>query len=102
MLLRQLFEKLGATYIKLGQFIASSPTLFPEDYVTEFQKCLDKTEPVPWAIIERTIESELGADTHDLFASINRVPLATASIAQVHKAGNFQKNAFVSIQFCSS
>ena len=42
--LRVLFEKLGSTYIKLGQFIASSPTLFPREYVEEFQKCLDQAE----------------------------------------------------------
>src|SRR5690554_7558945 len=42
-LLRQTFENLGATYIKLGQFIASSPTFFPKEYVEEFQYCLDKT-----------------------------------------------------------
>ena len=50
MVLRKLFERLGATYIKLGQFIASSPSLFPEEYVTEFQKCLDRTEPVSWEV----------------------------------------------------
>ena len=85
--LRKLFEKLGATYIKLGQFIASSPTLFPEEYVLEFQKCLDKAEPVPWETVKRTIERELGAQTRDVFAYINPEPLATASIAQVHTAG---------------
>lgn len=58
-ILRKLFERLGATYIKLGQFIASSPTLFPAEYVTEFQRCLDRTEPVPWEAIQRTIQSEL-------------------------------------------
>lgn len=50
-LLRKLFERLGATYIKLGQFIASSPTLFPPDYVLEFQKCLDQTTPVPFSVV---------------------------------------------------
>lgn len=48
--LRSLFERLGATYIKLGQFIASSPSLFPPEYVLEFQKCLDKTTPVPYEV----------------------------------------------------
>ena len=43
-LVRRLFERLGATYVKVGQFIASSPTLFPAEYVLEFQKCLDATE----------------------------------------------------------
>ena len=37
--LRKLFERLGATYIKLGQFIASAPSLFPAEYVAEFQAC---------------------------------------------------------------
>ena len=85
--LRKLFEKLGATYIKLGQFIASSPTLFPEEYVLEFQKCLDRTEPVPWEVIKKTIDRELATGADNIFSEINRVPLATASIAQVHSAG---------------
>lgn len=58
--LRKLFERLGATYIKLGQFVASSPTLFPKEYVLEFQKCLDATEPLDWSVIKRVIEKELG------------------------------------------
>lgn len=85
-LLRKLFEGLGATYVKLGQFIASSPSLFPAEYVLEFQKCLDRTDPVPWAIIRATIESELGQPIDAVFESINSVPLASASIAQVHSA----------------
>lgn len=87
MVLRSLFEKLGATYIKLGQFIASSPTLFPEEYVLEFQKCLDKTEPVPWDTIQATLDAEFGGQADQIFSSLSRVPLATASIAQVHRAG---------------
>lgn len=58
-ILRKLFERLGATYIKLGQFVASSPSLFPPNYVTEFQKCLDQTEPVSYDKIRKTIEAEL-------------------------------------------
>jgi hypothetical protein len=50
----------GATYIKLGQFIASSPTLFPAEYVQEFQKCFDKTPPVPFAVIRDIIAADLG------------------------------------------
>lgn len=58
-ILRKLFERLGATYIKLGQFVASSPSLFPPEYVTEFQKCLDQTEPVSYERIRKTIQEEL-------------------------------------------
>ena len=69
--LRRLFELLGATYIKLGQFVASSPTLFPAEYVTEFQKCLDDTEPVPFARIKRVIEADLKIkDVSEVFASV--------------------------------
>ena len=83
--LRKLFERMGATYIKLGQFVASSPTLFPEEYVLEFQKCLDKTEALPWPTIKKVIEGELGPISKT-FESIEQTPLASASIAQVHKA----------------
>jgi len=84
--LRKFFEKLGATYVKLGQFIASSPTLFPEAYVREFQKCLDKTEETPFSRIERIVEKELGQPLSGVFRSFERKPLASASIAQVHAA----------------
>ena len=82
---------LSRQYIKLGQFIASSPTLFPAAYVEEFQKCLDSVEPVPFAEIERIIASELqtkGLSTQSVFSSIDPIPLATASIAQVHHLGS--------------
>ncbi len=54
-LMRRAFERLGATYIKLGQLIASSPSLFPEAYVKEFQRCLDQTEPVPFKEMKKIL-----------------------------------------------
>mmetsp|Transcript_32732 Transcript_32732/g.48469 ORF Transcript_32732/g.48469 Transcript_32732/m.48469 type:complete len:562 (-) Transcript_32732:98-1783(-) len=86
---RQLFERLGATYVKLGQFVASSPTLFPAEYVTEFQQCLDQTEALDYETkIKPILEQEYGgkAKLNQLFSSIDPKPLASASIAQVHKA----------------
>lgn len=85
-LLRQTFEKLGATYVKLGQFIASSPSLFPEPYVTEFQHCLDRTTPLPFEVMRRVLERELKRPLDQVFAEIDEKPLASASIAQVHAA----------------
>ena len=85
-LLRQTFERLGATYIKLGQFIASSPSFFPPEYVEEFQLCLDRTEPLPFATMKRILEKELGRPLSRLFKEIDPNPLASASIAQVHAA----------------
>ncbi|GGC66682.1 ABC1 kinase family protein [Marinobacter halophilus] len=85
-LLRQTFENLGATYIKLGQFVASSPTFFPKEYVEEFQHCLDKTPNLPFGVIKRIIREELGRPIDQVFAEIDPVALASASIAQVHAA----------------
>lgn len=84
--MRRIFEELGATYIKLGQFIASSPTLFPADFVEEFQACLDRTPTVPYHVIRRIIQEDLNRPIVTMFASIDPTPLASASIAQVHRA----------------
>lgn len=85
-LMRETFERLGATYIKLGQFIASSPTFFPREYVDEFQNCLDQTSPLPYRVMERILREELGSAVDTEFSRIDREPLASASIAQVHGA----------------
>lgn len=88
-ILRRLFEELGATYVKLGQFIASSPTLFPAEYVLEFQSCLDRSPTVPFPTVKRIIQSELGTrDLNKYFKSIETTPVASASIAQVCKYYN--------------
>ena len=84
--LRRTFESLGATYVKLGQFVASAPSAFPKEYVDEFQKCLDSTPVVEFSVIRRTIERDLGRSIDDVFASIDPSPLASASVAQVHRA----------------
>ncbi|WP_298451478.1 AarF/ABC1/UbiB kinase family protein [uncultured Marinobacter sp.] len=85
-MLRQTFESLGATYIKLGQFIASSPTFFPKEYVEEFQYCLDRTPNLPYGIIKGIISKELDRPIDQVFSEIDPVALASASIAQVHAA----------------
>ncbi|MGM0451721.1 MAG: ABC1 kinase family protein [Thermodesulfobacteriota bacterium] len=84
---RKAFERLGATYIKLGQLIASSPSLFPEAYVREFQRCLDKTDPIDFHQMAGVLEKELGPGyLGKIFSEINPVPIASASIAQVYAA----------------
>lgn len=88
-LLKENFEQLGATYIKIGQFIASTPSLFPRQYVEAFQGCLDQTTPLSYGYIEQVLRDELekdGKTLEDIFAHIEKSPLASASIAQVHAA----------------
>jgi predicted unusual protein kinase regulating ubiquinone biosynthesis (AarF/ABC1/UbiB family) len=85
-MLRQTFERLGATYIKLGQFIASSPTFFPKEYVDEFQYCLDRTPSLPFGEIRKLIARELDQPLETVFSHIEPTALASASIAQVYGA----------------
>ncbi|EOA20350.1 hypothetical protein CARUB_v10000658mg [Capsella rubella] len=84
--LRKLFERMGATYIKLGQFIASAPTLFPPEYVKEFQNCFDKAPPVPFEEIRKILQEELGKPIDSVYEYVDPTPIASASIAQVHGA----------------
>ncbi|KAM1141726.1 hypothetical protein FF1_041587 [Malus domestica] len=84
--LRRLFERMGATYVKLGQFIASAPTLFPPEYVEEFQNCFDRTPAVPFAEIQAILRKELGRPIDSVYEYVDPTPLASASIAQVHAA----------------
>ena len=86
-LMRETFESLGSTYIKLGQFIASTPSLFPREYVQEFQGCLDQTPTLPFSYIQQVLAEEFeGRNLNEIFSFIDEKPLASASIAQVHAA----------------
>ena len=69
--LRELFEALGATYIKFGQFIASSPSIFPKEYVDEFEQLLDQTAPIPFLTIEKIIAEELELPLTEVFSYID-------------------------------
>lgn len=86
-LMRETFEDLGSTYIKLGQFIASTPSLFPREFVEEFQGCLDQTPTLPFSYVQQVLASEFaGRNLDEIFTWIDEKPLASASIAQVHAA----------------
>jgi ubiquinone biosynthesis protein len=84
--LRVAFEKLGPTYIKLGQIIASGDGVFPPALVAEFKWCRDQVPAEPWPVVERVLTEELGQSLTHVFASVEHTPLAAASIAQVHAA----------------
>ena len=83
---RDRFAALGPTYVKLGQLIASSPGVFPGVLSEEFRTLLDRVPPADPGTIHDVLLAELGAPPTDGFAEFDPVPIASASIAQVHPA----------------
>lgn len=83
--IRRMLEELGPTFVKLGQVLSVRPDLIPLDYVLEFRKLQDEVSPLPFEVIKEEIERELGRPLEDLFEEVDPVPIASASIAQVHK-----------------
>jgi ubiquinone biosynthesis protein len=84
--LRLAAEKLGPTYIKLGQIISSGEGIFPAELVGEFKRCRDQVPPEPFRVVREVIEADLGRPLEQVFRWVDRTPLAAASIAQVHAA----------------
>lgn len=84
--LRRAAERLGPTYIKLGQIISSGEGLFPRELVEEFKACRDQVPPESFEVVREIVEADLGSPLEQIFAEFERVPLASASIAQVHRA----------------
>jgi ubiquinone biosynthesis protein len=84
--LRRSFERLGSTYVKLGQIVSAFEGLFPDELVTEFKKLRDQVPPERFGAIRQVVEEELGRPLDTVFDRFDEAPLAAASIAQVHAA----------------
>lgn len=84
--LRRAFEDLGPTFVKLGQLLSLREDIVPPEYVVEFKKLQDTAARIPFEDVRAAVERELGADPAALFESIEREPVGSASIAQVHRA----------------
>ncbi len=83
---RQLLLDLGPTFIKLGQLLSSRPDILPSHWVDELSELQDAVPPFPIAEVRAEIERGLGRPVETCFAELEEEPLASASIAQVHRA----------------
>lgn len=84
--MRKAVERLGPTYIKLGQIISSGEGLFPAELVDEFKRCRDQVPAESFDRVRIVVEQDLGVQIEQVFARFETTPLAAASIAQVHAA----------------
>jgi len=79
-------ERLGPTFVKLGQLLASRADLFPERYLRALARLQDKVKPFPYQDVEFIVEAELRTKISKAFTYFNPEPLAAASLGQVHCA----------------
>jgi ubiquinone biosynthesis protein len=81
-----LFRQLGATFIKVGQIMSTRPDLIPEYVSSALAELQDHVGPFPFEEVVRAVEADLGRPLGTLFTEFAPVPIASASVSQVHKA----------------
>ncbi|MBF0182614.1 MAG: 2-polyprenylphenol 6-hydroxylase [Magnetococcales bacterium] len=84
--LRKILEELGPTFIKFGQALSTRMDALPEEIGIELKKLQDEVPPFPFETVRRMVEEDLDDRLEALFSAFDPVPVASASMAQVHRA----------------
>jgi ubiquinone biosynthesis protein len=84
--LRELLEELGPTFVKFGQLLSTRPDVVPPDIASELRRLQDEVAPVAFEEIRGVVEAELDLTLEQAFLSFEEMPVASASIGQVHRA----------------
>jgi ubiquinone biosynthesis protein len=84
--LREMLDELGPTFVKFGQLLSTRPDIVPPDILAELQALQDDVRPFPYEDVERVIREELELSVEQLFTEFEEIPVAAASIGQVHRA----------------
>ena len=84
--LREMLDELGPTFVKFGQLLSTRPDLVPPEVAAELRKLQDAVSPFPYEEARQVIRADLKADVSELFLEFDPVPIAAASIGQVHLA----------------
>ena len=83
---RLALEELGPTFVKMGQILSSRDDLIPKEFCNEFQKLKHSVKPMPYETVEEILTREYDCPPSEIYQEINKIPVGSASIAQVHKA----------------
>src|SRR6476469_8794400 len=84
--LREMLDELGPTFVKFGQLLSIRPDLMPPEIISELRLLQDSVSPFSYEEVQQVVRQELNGEIGDLFASFDPVPVAAASIGQVHLA----------------